>query len=132
MAAQRSANSEKVAAMLQDEHARAQRHEERAEKRFYKEATRRRETLDAQAKGAREAKAAKAAAKKPRAPSAYNLYMKEQLAGDAIDKALPHSERFKLVGEGWKALSEDDRAVYAAESERLKAEITKAAGGGAE
>ena len=60
MAAQRSANSEKVAAMLQDEHARAQRHEERAEKRFYKEATRRRETLDAQAKGAREAKAAKA------------------------------------------------------------------------
>ena len=67
------------------------------------------------------------ATKKPKKPpSAYTLYMKDQLSSDKIYSEIPHTERFTLVGQRWKALGEDARAPFADEAARLKAEFIQA------
>ena len=64
------------------------------------------------------------ATKKPKKPpSAYTLYMKDQLSSDKIYSEIPFTERAKLVGQRWKALDENAKAPYAAEAARLKAEF---------
>mmetsp|Transcript_41086 Transcript_41086/g.85945 ORF Transcript_41086/g.85945 Transcript_41086/m.85945 type:complete len:202 (-) Transcript_41086:116-721(-) len=66
--------------------------------------------------------------KKPRSPSAYNIFMKENLQ-KGFHEAGPNAkaaEVMKEVAKEWKALSDEDRAAYDEQAAQAKAELLEA------
>lgn len=50
------------------------------------------------------------AERKPRAPSAYNVYFKEQMATPEV-KAMEHKQRMKYISDKWKKQKEPAAAA---------------------